>query len=348
MINASSHEVFSHLLRVLKGGEEAYLITVISTWGSSPRPPGALMFWSEESGVLGSVSGGCVEEDLIQRLRDGEFAQEKTSRIYYGGDVAGIPQEEHKASITLPCGGTLQLVIERLDQSELVQYQEILTQLQSRQGVLREVDLTSGEWTWKNATFQPTQCRDGNASIFLGPSRKLLIVGANQVGWYLAAFANSLDFAVSVCDPNPDLAAHWFTGEFTMIPTYPDDEVMQNFGDANCAIVAVSHDPRLDDMALLDALPSEAFYVGAMGSMATSKARRERLTQFDISPAQLEKLHAPIGIDIGSKTPAEIAISIASQLVKEYKYQNMTGTSRATDQAAIEHETESRAGCRIA
>ncbi|VUD40435.1 putative xanthine dehydrogenase subunit A [Thalassocella blandensis] len=328
MINASCIEVFTHLLRALERDQDCYLISVISTWGSSPRPPGALMLWSESDGVIGSVSGGCVEEDLIERLRQGEFTQQRVSVVLYGGtsaeNTSHNKQAQLKPSIALPCGGTLQLVLEHLQKEDLPRFKEATEHLQKRQGLMRQIDLDSGEWLWQSSTFQPTQCQHNIASVFLGPARKLLIIGANQVAWYLAAFANSLDFAVTVCDPSVDLASHWFNADFTMLQTYPDDEVMREFSDPNCAVVAVSHDPRLDDMALLDALPGEAFYVGAMGSMATSKSRIARLREFNLTPTQLAKLHAPIGLDIGSKTPAEIAISIASQLVQQYKTQQHT------------------------
>lgn len=160
---------------------------------------------------------------------------------------------------------------------------------------------------------------ENKVTYYAGPARKLLIIGANPTAFYLAEFATALDFAVTVCDPSTDIGRQWREANFcTFKSAYPDGFVARDFGDAQSAVVTVSHDPRIDDMALLEALPSSAFYTGAMGSVATSAKRRERLAALGVSDTDLVKLHAPIGLDIGSKTPSEIAMSIAAHLVQCY------------------------------
>lgn len=309
-MQSSTLEVIAALVAALEQGQRCFLATVISTWGSSPRPPGAMMVWSDASGVVGSVSGGCVEEDLLTRIRAGEFSA--TSLLSYGDNP------EREGHIALPCGGVLRVLLESPGVNRLDDWRQLLAHLQQRQGACRQVNISSGVWQWQVSAPFPVNVEDGLFRSYCGPVRKLLIVGANQISWYLADFAASLDFDVTICDPGEDLGEQWQRADFQFLRCYPDGIVQRQFGDASSAVVAVSHDPRLDDMALLEALPSEAFYVGAMGSLLTSANRRERLRSLDVPEQQLARLHAPVGLDIGSKTPAEIAISIAAQLVQAY------------------------------
>ena len=314
MSETSAEQVVAGVVEGLTENKPLWLCTVLSTWGSSPRPPGSMMLWSAARGVIGSVSGGCVEEDLIEKFKSGHYLDSAPAKIIYGAS------ENDEEDFKLPCGGQLHLLLEPLKPDRLsVLWTSLLSTLHSRRGVRREVDVVSGDWHWDYATpFALTQ-NENLANIYLGPSHKLLIVGANQISEYLADFARSLEFAVAVCDPNPDLGPQWKDKNFELIQRFPDGVVAQKYCDPQSAVVAVSHDPRIDDMALLEALPGDAFYIGAMGSQNSSQKRRQRLLQLGVPEHLLKKLRAPIGLDIGSKSPAEIAVSIAADLVRASK-----------------------------
>ncbi|WP_045858809.1 XdhC family protein [Teredinibacter purpureus] len=312
MLSSSSLNILQSIYERLVAHEEIFLITVLSTWGSSPRPPGSMMVWSEKSGVIGSVSGGCVEDDLIKRLLAREFDGSLPCEIPYGGEA------DAQGEIRLPCGGILKVLIENVLPCDLSEWKAIRDYVAERQGVSRCICRASGAWRFVVSQSHSLKSSDTHLQVYMGPTRKLLIIGANQTSFYLANYASSLDFDVTICDPSDSLSDLWQTEAFEFVGIYPDGLIDDRFSDSNSAIVAVSHDPRLDDMALLEALPSDAFYVGVMGSQKTTVARLKRLRELDVTSAQIERLHAPIGLDIGSKTPAEIAISIAAQLVKCY------------------------------
>ncbi len=269
------------------------------------------MVWSE-SGIAGSISGGCVEDDLFERFVAGEFENKTPCLIRYGDG------SETRKKVKLPCGGIMQVLVESMPADSLGQWQNILKQISQRQGLSRTVNLVSGDWTVDLSGPVLLEKNQQQLVYYIGPARKLLIVGANQISYYLANYASTLDFEVTICDPSEKVSAQLKNAGFEFIARYPDGIIDQRFSDANSAVVAVSHDPRLDDMALLEALPSQAFYVGAMGSKRTSAARMDRLHLLDLPEKALSRLHAPIGLSIGSKTPSEIAISIAAHLVEQY------------------------------
>jgi xanthine dehydrogenase accessory factor len=141
-----------------------------------------------------------------------------------------------------------------------------------------------------------------------------LIIGAGQLSRFLAQIAVGMDYSVTVCDPREEYREGWHVEGVQVVHAMPDDLVLEMKLDSRCAVVALTHDPKLDDLALMEALKSDAFYVGAIGSRSNDEKRRERLLDFDLTHAQLEKLHGPIGLYIGSKTPSEIAISILAEM----------------------------------
>lgn len=141
------------------------------------------------------------------------------------------------------------------------------------------------------------------------------MVGAGEVARCVAEIAKNLEFDITLCDFRDEFLQGWQADGVTVIKGMPDDLIAESFHDRRCAIIALAHDPRIDDMAMLEALNSDAFYVGAMGSVATSEKRRARLLELGISQTNLDKLHAPIGVDIGSKTPYEIALSIMADVI---------------------------------
>lgn len=320
----SAHEVVSALLTSLSQGETAYLATVMRTYGSSPRPVGSMMMYSAATGVVGSVSGGCIEEDVIAQIQSGALAERTPCLLTYGNNESLA----RDARFALPCGGELVVLVERFSDAAAAKWQQLESMLAERNSCVRKVNIHSGDWQFikvaEDESNDPVSnshlpLSDTEFSYQLGPLRKLLIVGANPTARQLASLASSLDFAVTICDPSEFLADSWqASDDFAFKACYPDGFIARDFGDSASAVVTLSHDPRLDDMALIEALSSDAFYIGAMGSVATSRNRRARLAELGLEGASLNRLHAPIGIDIGSKTPAEIAISIAAQLVSDY------------------------------
>ena len=291
----------------LTAGRKVWVVTVIETWGSAPWPPGALLAMRDDGLVVGSVSGGCVEDDLIERVRTGERVDHPSLIVY------GISKDE-AARFGLPCGGTLRLVQEPLLDGDWID--QILDRTAKHGLVARTLDVDSGRWTIEPATRDDVFTFDGHVmrSVF-GPRWRMLIIGAGQLSRVLAQMSQALDFDVTCCDPREEYYLTWDIPGTHFTKEMPDDVALGMQLDPHSAVVAVTHDPKLDDLALLEALKSPAFYVGALGSRANTAARKERLAMFELTPQEIGRLHGPIGLDIGSKTPAEIAISILAEII---------------------------------
>ena len=288
-------------------GHAVWLVTVIETWGSAPRPPGALLAMRGDGQVVGSVSGGCVEDDLIERVRHGERVAQP-SLINYG------VSKEEAARFGLPCGGNLRLVQEPLRDAAWIT--EVLDRTARHELVARCMNLASGEVRIEPARRGERFEFDGRQlRALFGPRWRMLLIGAGQLSRVLAQMALALDFEVICCDPREEYHLTWDVAGTTFSKTMPDDLVVELQLDPHSAVVAVTHDPKLDDMALLEALKSPAFYVGALGSRSNTAKRRERLALFDLSADEIARLHGPIGLHLGSKTPAEIAVSILAEVI---------------------------------
>jgi xanthine dehydrogenase accessory factor len=291
----------------IKAGRGAVMATVVRTWGSAPRPIGALTAIRDDGMVVGSVSGGCIEDDMIALVRSGELVKDKPVTTKYG-----ITAEEAKR-FGLPCGGTLELVVEPLTaQSGL---DELLARVERHELAMRTLDMESGRVTIDSAKWPDLLAFDGKTLVTVhGPRWRLLIIGAGQLSKYLAQMAQALDYQVAVCDPREEYADTWDVAGAELKRGMPDDVVTEMNLDGHSAVVTLTHDPKLDDMALLEALKSPAFYVGAIGSRKNNDARRKRLAEFDLSQEEIGRLHGPVGLKIGSKTPPEIAIAILAEM----------------------------------
>jgi len=288
-------------------GHAVWLVTVIETWGSAPRPPGALLAMRADGLVVGSVSGGCVEDDLIDRVRNGERVAKPTLVTY------GVTKEE-AARFGLPCGGNLRLVQEPLDDHGWID--EVLARTQRHELVARRLDIASGAVTVHPASRDEAFAFDGTTlRALFGPRWRMLVIGAGQLSRVLAPMALALDFELVCCDPREEYNLTWNVPGTTFSKAMPDDLVKELALDAHCAVVAVTHDPKLDDLVLLEALKSPAFYIGALGSRGNTAKRKERLAMFDLSADEIARLHGPIGLNLGSRTPAEIAIAILAEVV---------------------------------
>jgi xanthine dehydrogenase accessory factor len=291
----------------IAAGHRCELVTVIKTWGSSPRPIGATLAICDDGRVVGSVSGGCIEDDLIAHVRTHGIVRTAPEIVSYGISA----DEAHRFG--LPCGGTIELAIEPLAAHSRIA--ELLERLERHELVQRTLDLHSGAVELAEAPNGAVlRVTERHMVTLHGPRWRLLIIGAGQLSRFLAQIAIAMDYHVIVCDPREEYRAGWHVDGVQLVHAMPDDLVLELKLDHRSAVVALTHDPKLDDLALMEALKSEAFYVGAIGSRVNNSKRRERLLQFDVTPEQLARLHGPIGLYIGSKTPAEIAISILAEL----------------------------------
>ena len=303
--------VLTDVLAWRQAGHRVTLVTVVETWGSAPRPPGALLAVRDDGGVSGSVSGGCVEDDLIARIRTGEYADmQRPSMVAYG-----VTKEE-ATRFGLPCGGTLRLVQEPVLETTWIE--DVLRRTSAHQLVARTLTLRDGQVTLREAQRGEALQFDGSTlTTLFGPRWRLLLIGAGQLSQSVAQMAQALDYEVLVCEPREEYKAGWSLPGVTHLSGMPDDVVLAIQPDAHTAIVALTHDPKLDDMALLEALNSSAFYVGALGSRRNQQARKQRLAEhFDMSEQALSRLHGPVGLRLGAKTPGEIAVSIVAELVQ--------------------------------
>ena len=300
-------EVLKSVSAWIAAGQRCELVTVVKTWGSSPRPIGATLAICEDGRVVGSVSGGCIEDDLIARVREHGITRSAPELVSYGISA----DEAHRFG--LPCGGTIELAIEPLHADSRID--ELLARLDQHELLERRLDLASGSVTLSRAAPGAVQhVSDNVLSTIHGPRWRLFIIGAGQLSRFLAQIASAMDYYVTVCDPREQYRAGWQLPGVQLVHMMPDDLVIEARLDQRSAVVALTHDPKLDDLALMEALKSDAFYVGAIGSRVNNAKRRERLKLFDLSDEQLARLHGPIGLYIGSKTPAEIAISILAEL----------------------------------
>lgn len=317
-MQAVDKEVLRQISDWLAAGMPCWLATVVQTWGSSPRPVGSLLACNQEGQMVGSLSGGCVEDDLLEKLTTGELAADSAQFFQYG-----ITAEETE-KLGLPCGGHLCIVVEpqRPDVATIAHFATLNTALSERQCVQRQVIINTRESSAVSvARFEPLLWDEQQQTLThtYGPSFQLFVIGAGMVSQYLAEMAKMLDYDIIICDPREELLSDFPVDEVTRVSDMPDDAVRALAQDQATAIVALTHDPRIDDMGLMEALTTNAFYIGAMGSSRTSASRRERLKALDLTEAEIDRLHAPIGLPIGSKTPPEIAIAILAEITQERK-----------------------------
>lgn len=297
----------------LDDGHQLLLATVVRTWGSSPRPIGSMMALRDDGCIIGSVSGGCIEDDLIHHYTKaadnhvGIFCSTKLVKY-------GLTAEE-AYRFGLPCGGTLELLLEF--QPRFLHLDSLVRQLEAGQLIQRVVNCSTGEWLLKNEFTPDTLYFNGSELHHtIGPQYRMLIIGAGILAEYVATIALLNEFSVTVCDPRTDYLDTWKIPGVRLLKDMPDDAVRSFSPDQRTCIVALSHDPKVDDMALLEALNSKAFYVGAIGSRLNSARRRQRFIEhFDETLEKLNRLHAPIGIKINSKTPAEISVSVMAEIL---------------------------------
>ena len=301
------------VLRTLRdwrlSGRRALLATVVRTWGSSPRPVGSIMALADDGAMVGSVSGGCIEDDLIARFSDSAMPDGPPTLVKYGVSA------DEAQRFGLPCGGTLELLLEYAPDAKLLE--ALVLELEGGKLMQRTVSLSNGA-VQLNVADAPTELRVDAESLTntFGPEYRMLIIGAGQLSEYLSTMAKFSGFAVTLCDPRIEHRSAWAVPGVAISTEMPDDAVLAFRPDRRSCVVALTHDPKLDDLALLEALESDAFYVGAIGSRRNAASRRERMVEhFGQTAESLVRLRGPIGIYIGSKTPPEIAVSVMAEIL---------------------------------
>ncbi|MFO7993395.1 MAG: XdhC family protein [Marinobacter sp.] len=313
------YRVVEQAIEWLRDDRTVWLCTVVSTFGSSPREPGSLMVATADGAHLGSLSGGCIEEDFLARLADGEYDLPAVI-VRYGAPAEG----PENARIRLPCGGILEVLVERMAATteNLSHLGEVRKVMGGEKEFVRQVSLTDGKRGLEPAELRgPQVIQDEGGEVVrirVGPVAKLILAGYSTVAEACANFAISLGYQVVLCDPREEVTRDLILpGEIEFIPQLPSLYIASpGTCTQSTAVVAVTHDPRIDDLAMMAAVKTSAGYLGVMGSRRTSEARAERLRRAGgLSDKDIERIKMPIGLDLGSKTPAEIALAIMADIV---------------------------------
>lgn len=310
-------QVVDQALAWLREGRRIWLCTVLATFGSSPREPGSLLVARGDGRHVGSLSGGCVEEDFLARLRDGEFDGGLQTLRYGDPEGPGGPR------ISLPCGGILDVLIEPLesDAATLTHLEVMQATLLGQRPLVRRVDLASGRLQFvEDDGLGPRAVEDrgaGEVSLRIGPAARLILAGISPVADACAEFARPLGFEVIACDPREEARAQFHVEGIEVQSVLPSTFIASGACHAATAVVALTHDPRIDDLAMIEAVRTPAFYIGVMGSQQTSTVRAERLRRSGgLSEEELGRIRMPIGLALGSKTPAEIALAVMADIVR--------------------------------
>ena len=321
-MHSLDHQVLATLECWVAGGQSAWLCTIVATHGSSPRPAGSLMACNANGQVTGSLSGGCVEDDLLEKLRNQHYSSFPVTVEY------GLSAEDN-ARVGLPCGGYLTVLVEKFTNDHLDSLRQINQALSKRLCIKRTVDLADGSMNLDYVEGFNTLRLDSKHMVQVyGPRYSLILVGAGQIAACLAQMASMMDYRVIVTDPRADKLDEFQSNlmgssdEYEYIHGLPDDVVREYGNDPFSIVITLTHDPRIDDMALMEALTLNNFYVGSLGSVRTTEKRIDRLRQLDLSNTQISRLHAPVGLAIGSKTAPEIAVAILAELTQLRRIQS--------------------------
>jgi len=303
-------------LRWHRDGRGAVLATVIETWGSAPRPVGSQLAVSGKGEMMGSVSGGCVEGAVVEEARAALASGE--SRVL----TFGVSDEDAFA-VGLACGGTIRVLVEPVGPAVTeALLEDLVTARAQRSAVAYVVNLR----TWDRNLAPRTPEReerfradrsgiDGDEFVAIhNPPLRMIVVGAVHIAQPLLRMARDCGYDPVLIDPRAAFGSEGrFPGE-RVLNEWPDEAMAATGIDARTAVVTLTHDPKLDDPAIAAALRSDCFYLGCLGSARTHAKRVARLTEAGFGAAELARIHAPVGLDIGAKSPAEIAVSIMAQV----------------------------------
>jgi len=297
----------------LASGHAIVLVVVSKTWGSAPRPVGSLMIIHANGQFEGSVSGGCIEGTVILEAESlmGQTAS-KTLKFSIANKDAW--------QIGLACGGEIQIQLFPLGPQNAITFEQTLTAYEERRNGELVLNKSSDTAEFRaNESKGPTRSPifdDENSTILpITPKPALFIVGAVHIAQALIPMAQACDYTVTVIDPRGLFVKERHFSGAKLVQDWPDEFFKINSLDANTAVATLTHDPKIDDAALLEALKSDAFYIGSLGSKKTHAERIDRLKAKGFNEKQLARVHGPIGLNIGSRSAAEIAISILAQMI---------------------------------
>lgn len=306
-------DVLRQSLTWLAQGKSVWLCSIVATYGSAPRPRGAL-FATDGLCRSGSISGGCIEDAFVEKLARGE-QNAPLSLLDYGAHLT-----TDGSQFELPCGGSIQLLVEHLMPGDEAT-QDLNRWLALQQGAtpfVREVQIVQGTRTYLSGERLYGD-EPGVVRLAYAQRWRLLLLGISQVSEQVARLGQAAGFEVLLCDTREAYRSDWHWGpeQGGIAVQWCDPErFVERHATAQSAVLALAHDPRIDDAGLMAGLESDAFYLGAMGSVRTSERRRERLQRIgDSSQEQLARIHAPIGLPIGSKSPIEIAIATLAEVI---------------------------------
>lgn len=310
-MQTDNHAVLTQAKKWCLDGLTPWLCTIVKTVGSSPRPIGSMLTCLRSGEITGSLSGGCVEEDFLERLSRGEVDGRRPQLIEFGVS----PQQNEK--LGLPCGGSLIVLAQQLGTESLTWLRPLVKSIQQRKCQIRNVDLHSGETVLHDSKqFTQLALESDRLSQCFGPQMRMLLVGAGQLSQTLAELALAMDYEVLITDTRQTMLDQWSGPAVTLIQGMPDDVALSRAADRFSIVITLTHDPRIDDMALMAALETDAWYVGALGSLRTTAERKKRLLALGLASDAIDRLQAPVGLAIGSKTPVEIAVSIMAQITQ--------------------------------
>jgi xanthine dehydrogenase accessory factor len=341
----TDREILATALEWARSGKRVALATVVATWGSSPRATGSRLAVDQDGRFIGSVSGGCVEGEILATAEEVIASGQPALREF------GV-SNERAWSVGLACGGAIKIFVERIEDCDFLQ--SLIEDAGAGRDAATIVALESGERTRFDADLSPeawddptrhalaTAAEQGNDALVETPRGlffvelwraplRLAIVGAVHIAQALAPIATLAGYRVTLIDPRPAFADEARFPGARLLAAWPEDVLPDFRLDSRTGLVALSHEPRIDDPALMAALRSPAFYIGALGSRGSAEKRRARLRAHGMADEALARIHAPIGLAIGAATPAEIAISIAGEL---------TAALRLAPKAAIRSAAE--------
>jgi xanthine dehydrogenase accessory factor len=300
---------------LIQQNKRVALATVISTWGSAPRPVGSQLAITSDGDFWGSVSGGCVEGAVI--LEAQSALQDGTCRILEYG-VA----DEDAFAVGLACGGEIRILVEPIgtgDGPTIDQVSQIVLAHKNRETIALSVDLNTWDRQFIKSSSDISGIQGNVFTAVYNPSLQLAIVGAVHITQVLAPIARMAGYTVFLIDPREGFATRTRFPDDRFVDAWPDAALDEIGLDARTGVITLTHDPKMDNSALERAIKSDAFYIGALGSKRTHAKRCAHLKKAGFTAQQIGRIHAPIGADIGSKTPAEIAISIMSELTERMR-----------------------------
>ena len=288
-------------------GEQAAVATVVSTYGSAPRQPGAKYVVTEGGRYVGSVSGGCVESDVAERARQ-IFAGDAPNLIHYG------VSDDDAFEVGLSCGGKIDVWLEKADPALWRDVRSVLDN--DGYGTLY-TNTETGEKRLEKGVLERTGLRDDGvfAEVVEGPLR-VLVFGAPEAAEHLAAYGKQLGWHTTVVDSRPALVTPERLPSADEIVNAWPDQVLDRI-DERTAVVTLSHEERLDIPAVAAALEKRARYIGAVGAKRTAERRRARLSEQGFSDEDIARIHGPAGLDLGGRSPAQVALAIAAEIVAE-------------------------------